>query len=220
MGAKTLLIDLDGTLVRQSFWVQPHFTLKALLRVRKIIGTWAALKYYFVSARAFRAKNPGLSNAERVRTALANELKQSKESIEASIREIEHAIFPEMQRYFRPVPEAQQFIEWAKSRYRLILATNPIWTLGPINLRVKWAGIDPGIFEYITHSEVMTACKPNVEYYEQILKRQSLDPKDCIMIGNERTNDGNASKLGIRTFILGYDGTFGDLQRSIEAGSL
>lgn len=216
MKAKTLLLDLDGTLVGQRLWVHPTFMFQAFRNIGRILGYWPALRFYSISLRALNSVDGNRTNAERIRAALEQQLRRPKHLIDASIREIEEHLFPKMHRYFHPIPEAQQFVEWAKTRHRLILATNPIWTSGPIRLRVSWAGIDPSIFDWITDSEVMHACKPRIEYYEQILKLQALDPKDCMMIGNDRENDGIASRLGIYTFILGHDGTFQDLRRLLE----
>lgn len=213
---KTLLLDLDGTLVDQSFWVHPYFTVQAFLNVGKILGYWPALRFYSISTHALHSVDERRTNAERIRSALEEHLKRPKNLIDASIREIEEKLFPTMRRYFRPIPEAQRFVEWAKTKHRLILATNPIWTSGPIRLRVSWAGIDPDVFEWITDSEVMKACKPHLEYYEQILQQKALAPEDCLMIGNDRENDGVASRLGIHTFIIGRDGSFDDLKRQLE----
>ncbi|MBQ2297012.1 MAG: HAD hydrolase-like protein, partial [Ruminiclostridium sp.] len=45
-------------------------------------------------------------------------------------------------------------------------------------------------------------CKPNPKYYEEIVTRLGLDPKTCLMVGNDVTEDGAAKALGMDVFFL------------------
>ena len=53
-----------------------------------------------------------------------------------------------------------------------------------------------------TYYENSSFCKPNIEYYKQVLSVFGLKPEECIMVGNDATEDGVAQKLGIKVFIL------------------
>ncbi len=86
--------------------------------------------------------------------------------------------------------------------YRLILATNPILPVCAAINRMAFVGLKPDDFEYITGFENSTYCKPNVNYYSEILQKNNLTPQECLMVGNNALEDMVANKLGIDTFLV------------------
>ena len=94
-------------------------------------------------------------------------------------------------------------IDILKSKgYRLVLATNPVYPKVATEARMRWAGLDKEDFELYTTYEDCSYCKPNLKYYEEILKKLNCDPKECLMVGNDVDEDMIASKLGMKTFLL------------------
>ena len=89
-----------------------------------------------------------------------------------------------------------------KTGYRLILATNPVFPRIATESRVKWAGVSPEDFDYITTYENSSYCKPNVMYYKEILKKTGALPENCIMAGNDADEDLAAAAVGIKTFLI------------------
>ena len=57
-------------------------------------------------------------------------------------------------------------------------------------------------FIHITSYENSSFCKPNLEYYEEILEVIGKRPEQCIMIGNDVSDDMVSSKLGMETFLI------------------
>lgn len=86
--------------------------------------------------------------------------------------------------------------------YKLTLATNPIFPKIATQKRVKWAGLDETAFNMITTYENSSFCKPDIRYYEAILNELSLDPEECLMVGNDVREDMVANKLSMRVFLL------------------
>lgn len=86
--------------------------------------------------------------------------------------------------------------------YRLILATNPLFPGIATHSRIRWAGMQPEDFAWITTYENAGFCKPNLRYYEEILGKMALDPAECLMVGNDSDEDMIAEKLGMRVFLL------------------
>jgi len=86
--------------------------------------------------------------------------------------------------------------------YKLILATNPILPLSAAINRMAFVELKPNDFEYITAFENSTYCKPNPKYYEEILEKNNLNSKDCLMVGNNVLEDMIAEKLGIETYLV------------------
>ncbi len=83
-----------------------------------------------------------------------------------------------------------------------ILATNPLFPKIATESRVKWAGLEPCDFALITTFENINYCKPNLDYYTEILSRFSLKPEECIMVGNDVSDDMVARKLKMKVFLL------------------
>ena len=127
------------------------------------------------------------------------------------LREAVLLIFPNLQNTSIRL-KGQKFLDWAKDHYPLTLATNPVWPSEIVDLRVKWAGIDPKIFGSVTHVRQMHACKPSPEYYQEVLKQQALKAGDCLLIGDNTKMDLPATQVGIRVFIVGKNTKLGPLR--------
>lgn len=98
---------------------------------------------------------------------------------------------------------AKEVIELVKAKgLRPVLATNPFFPAIATHKRVAWAGLQPEDFAYITTYENSRYCKPNPRYYQEILETLQLRPEECVMVGNDATEDTAAAKLGIRVFLL------------------
>lgn len=88
------------------------------------------------------------------------------------------------------------------SGLRMVLATNPLFPAFAVESRIRWAGLTPDMFEFYTSYENCRHCKPNIEYYRDILDRLDVLPKDCLMVGNDVSEDMVAGDLGMRVFLL------------------
>ena len=100
-------------------------------------------------------------------------------------------------------PQAKKTVELAeKLGFRLILATNPLFPFYATHSRIRWAGLQPEYFEFITTYENSSTCKPNPEYYREILKKRGLTPEECLMVGNDTGEDMIAETLGMKVFLL------------------
>lgn len=85
---------------------------------------------------------------------------------------------------------------------RPILATNPVFPAIATEKRICWAGLSPSDFELYTTYENCRFCKPNVAYYEDIIKKLGLKAEECLMVGNDVTDDMIAATLGMKVFLL------------------
>jgi HAD superfamily hydrolase (TIGR01549 family) len=101
------------------------------------------------------------------------------------------------------LPESRALIDRLKAKgLRLVLATNPIFPAIATHSRVRWAGLQPEDFDYITTYENSAFCKPNPAYYREILDKLGLKPEECLMVGNDPVEDVAAAKLGLPVFLL------------------
>ena len=84
----------------------------------------------------------------------------------------------------------------------LTAATNPIFPAIATESRIRWAGLQPEDFELYTTYENSSYCKPNLDYYRQILDKLHLVPEECMMVGNDAGEDMIAKQLGMQVFLL------------------
>ncbi|MGM9601318.1 MAG: HAD family hydrolase [Faecousia sp.] len=89
-----------------------------------------------------------------------------------------------------------------KMGLRVVLATNPIFPAVATRSRIRWAGLEPEDFELYTTYENIGLCKPNPDYYREIVKRLGVTPEECLMVGNDALEDMVAEETGMRVFLL------------------
>jgi HAD superfamily hydrolase (TIGR01549 family) len=100
-------------------------------------------------------------------------------------------------------PEARLIISTLQSAgKRVVLATNPLFPAIATLSRAKWAGLNPEDFALITTYENSAFCKPNPDYYREILGKLNLKPEECLMVGNDVQEDMVARSLGMEVFLL------------------
>lgn len=85
---------------------------------------------------------------------------------------------------------------------RTVLATNPIFPAVATESRLRWVGLEPSDFELVTTYEGCRYCKPNLNYYRDILDRLGLRPEECLMVGNDVGEDMIARELGMSVFLI------------------
>ena len=86
--------------------------------------------------------------------------------------------------------------------YTLVLATNPLFPMKANHHRINWAGLSPDDFSYISSFENNKYCKPNLDYYREVLSEINRTAEECMMVGNDALEDMVAAKLGIKTYLI------------------
>ena len=86
--------------------------------------------------------------------------------------------------------------------YKVVIATNPLFPMKANHHRIRWAGLDPEDFEYISSFENNQYCKPNLEFYQEVLSNINKQPSECMMVGNDVLEDLVSAKLGLKTFLI------------------
>lgn len=86
--------------------------------------------------------------------------------------------------------------------YTLVIATNPMFPRIAIEKRISWTGLDRKDFAYVTSFEDNHYCKPQVQFFEEILKDIHKDASECLMVGNDAQEDMAAKSAGIETYLI------------------
>lgn len=98
---------------------------------------------------------------------------------------------------------AAKVVELVKQKgFKAVLATNPIFPAIATEHRIHWAGLNKNDFEFYTTYENSYHCKPNLDYYKDILSQLGANPEECLMVGNDVSEDMVAENLGLNVFLL------------------
>lgn len=100
-------------------------------------------------------------------------------------------------------PKAAEAVRTIKGAgCQVVLATNPIFPEIATRSRIRWAGLEPEDFALYTTYENSRWSKPSLGYYQELLNALGLQAEECLMVGNDVTEDMVARELGINVFLL------------------
>lgn len=206
MSITTILFDLDGTLLPMD---NDEFTkgyFKLLVKKlapygyepQKLIdGIWAGT--------AAMVKNDGTKTNEQAFWEKFSEVFGEKALADKpQFDEFYENEFQNAKAFCGNNPKAAIAVHTIKEMsFQIALATNPIFPSTATESRIRWAGFEPNDFELYTTYENIGYCKPNPEYYREIARRLGVSPEQCLMVGNDVTEDmGAAQKTGMSVFLL------------------
>lgn len=208
MDLKVILFDLDGTLLPmdQDVFVKAYFGLLAKNLSNKGFEPQKLIESVWHGTGAM-INNDGKTTNENV--FWAQMAKIYGDNVVEKIPDFEQFYindFPMVQKSCGFNKQSNDVIKFLKSKgYRLVLATNPIFPEIATKQRIKWAGLDIEDFEVVTTYENSRFSKPNLNYYTDILTKINVDAKECMMVGNDVSEDMVTTKLGMKVFLLTQD---------------
>lgn len=228
---KYVLFDLDGTLLPLD---TEHFVQEYLKLLSQTMKDDFEPSHFI--SRILKATEAMILNLEDKTNeeVFIEYFFTDNENVEMTIKKFEIFYMNEFKKlkiHSKPNPYVQDILKYLKSKkIDVVIATNPIFPLIAIEERIRWIGIDSFDFKLITSYENMKFCKPQLQYYQQILDEINANPGDCLMVGNDIQEDIIASKLGMKTFLVEdylidnkryyfeptYKGSFLDLKNFIK----
>lgn len=205
MNIITILFDLDGTLLPmdQDEFTKGYFKLLATklapygYEPKQLIDAVWAGTYAMV-------KNGGnCLNEEAFWKKFTQIYGEKAQNDEPIFREFYEKEFQAARKFCGYNPKAFETVQKLKQAgFRVVLATNPLFPAVATESRIRWAGLEPTDFELYTTYENTCYCKPNPDYYRDLLKRLDVSPSECLMVGNDVTEDMVAVTVGIHVFLL------------------
>ena len=200
----TILFDLDGTLLpmdtnafTESYFMELAYAFKDLIKGEELgRNIWA-------STKAMVENVEDRVNEEVFMEDFAKRIDGDIEEYQKRFDEFYDTRFLNVKSTVSESEYIKKSVELLKEKgYNLVIATNPLFPRKAILHRINWAGLKPEDFSYISSYEKNHFCKPQIKFYEEILKDIGKRAEECLMVGNDVQEDLVAGKLGIKTYLI------------------
>ena len=205
MKIKAVVFDLDGTLLPmdQEIFTKAYFGGLAKRLAPRGYDSQSLINAIWIGSQAM-VKNDGQKTNEEVFWDKFSEIYgKDVRKDEPYFEQYYHEDFDKVSASCGYNPEAAVTVSKIKDMgFRVALGTNPLFPSIATDKRARWAGLNVSDFEFYTTYENSCFCKPNLHYYEEILKKLNLSAEEVLMVGNDVSEDMIAEKLGMKVFLL------------------
>ena len=215
---KAILFDLDGTLLPmdQDEFVKAYLEGLAAHMAPHGYDPRAIVRALMEGTGAMVRNDGSQSNETVLWNVFSRYFGENVKQDEPLFVRFYETDFQKMQKLCGFDARAAEAIQAIKGMgYRVVLATNPLFPAIATHSRVRWTGLAPEDFELVTTYENSCHCKPNPAYYRDILATIGLQPEECVMVGNDVSEDMIARELGMKVFLL-TDNLLNKHERSID----
>ncbi len=202
---KAIFFDLDGTLLPmdQDVFIKAYLGGLVKRLAPKGYDPGAIAGALWTSTGAMMKNDGKLSNEEVFWNSFAAILGEGVRDEDESLDEFYSGEFQSIKDVCGYTLLAKELIDRLKQTdLRVILATSPLFPTVATESRIRWAGLEPSDFEYVTTYENSRYCKPNPTYYTNLCEKLGLKPDEVVMIGNDVGDDMVAETVDMRVFLL------------------
>jgi len=199
---EAVLLDIDNTLI---LFDEQRFIKTYLPEVYRpfndLMGRDEFIKRIMTATEAV-SKNPGiLRNDECFLQVFSRNTEWRAADLWSRFESYYSASFNALQHLVVPAPGVQElFSHLRQQNIAIVLASNPLWPENVQLMRCEWAGADAGDIRFVTHIKNMRSCKPFASFFSSICDAISVNPENCLMIGNDEIQDMAAGRVGMKTF--------------------
>ena len=221
---KAILFDLDGTLLPldEKLFVDIYFTELSKVFSEYNIESNKLVEAIWTATHEIIKNDGKRTNEEafweKFKSIINIDLLNIKEVLEKFYA---NEFFTKLKKCSTENNLAKVAVNLAKKNGRkVVLATNPVFPIDAL-VRLKWTGLDVDDFDYVTHYSNSSFSKPNPKYYLDLCKKLNVEPKDCLMIGNDERQDiFAASSAGMNCYLVtDYLYTYPECKVNCEKGS-
>lgn len=202
----TVLFDLDGTLLPMDVDVFTNAYFAELAKKAAPYGytdVKALVAAVWNGTKAMVQNDGTVSNCERFWSSFAQEMGETALEMRPVFDDFYAREFDRVKAFVGENPLARTVIDALKQKgYEVVLATNPIFPLVGVETRLTWLGLTAGDFSLVTSYENASFCKPNPDYYREILRKTGRRAEECMMVGNDTGEDLAAAALGMDFYLV------------------
>lgn len=204
-GTTTVLFDLDGTLLN----VDMHqFVPDYLNGLAECIDPQMPREPFVQqmierTMQRLRASDGSQTNEQYFLQVAEEDLGISAEQFHTGLEQFYQQRMSRLQRFIQPLPLARRILQRCVDLgLEIVIATNPVFPQPLVEARLQWGDLAGFEFSLVTSFENSSYCKPNTNYFADILQYIQRSPQQCLMVGNDTEHDLSASQLGITTFLV------------------
>ena len=205
MSIRYILFDLDGTLLPmdQDVFIKAYFSRLAAKLAPHGYDPEKLIKAIWGGTAAMVKNDGSVTNEDVFWNYFCTVFGENARKDEPIFADFYQTEFQQVQQSCGFDPRAAETIAKLKDMgYTLVLATNPIFPAMATESCMIWAGLERSDFVLYTTYENSRHCKPNPDYYRDILAQIGAMPEECLMVGNDVTEDMIAASLGMKVFLL------------------
>lgn len=205
MSIKVVLFDLDGTLLpmEQDAFTGDYFKRLAVKLTPYGYEPNQLIKDVWAGTAAMVKNDGGVTNEEAFWNKFAETYGEKVYGEKEIFEDFYRNEFQEVRKVCGFNEKAAETVRRLREMgLRVALATNPLFPKIATESRIRWAGLSPDDFEFYTTYEDSRYCKPNPDYYREVLERAGAVAEECLMVGNDVTEDMVAQDLGMKVFLL------------------
>ena len=205
MAVKAVLFDLDGTLLPMDQDAFMKYYFGGLVKRLAPFGyeSKPLIDAVWAGSVAMVKNNGDRTNEAVFWDKFAELLGDEIRAYEAELADFYKNEFSAARAACGENPMARTVIDRLKKMgIPVVLATNPLFPSVATEARMSWVGLKKEDFLLVTTYENSGSCKPNPQYYREILEKLGLSPEECLMVGNDVDEDMIAEELGMRVFLI------------------
>lgn len=204
---KAVLFDLDGTLLPmdEDKFTQGYFGMLCEKLAPFDYKSDELIKTIWAGSKAM-IKNDGTRTNEQVFwDCFTNVYGEERLKDKVLFEDFYRNDFKQAKKFCGENKKARALIDFVKAQgLKVILASNPLFPRDGMINRLEYINLHENDFDYITSYETSHYCKPNPNYFQEILTNNHLQAGEVILFGNSVDEDCEpANKIGIKPYLVG-----------------
>ena len=200
----TFLFDLDGTLLPMDMKLFEKLYFEGMTKMfDNIIGPKELVSLIWASTKVMVSNTENITNEVVFMADLAKRIGVDLPVYQERFDKYYETEYHNVKESTREVQCMKDSIYLLRDKgYKIVIATNPLFPESAIHTRIRWAGFEPNEFDYISTFENNHYCKPQIEYFKEVLKDINKSAEDCIMVGNDVQEDLIVRAIGVKTYLI------------------
>ena len=202
---RAVFFDLDGTLLPMEIeeFLVVYFKAIGAFVAKHGLDPQAFTKALQAGTKAMMKHDGTITNAEAYWNTFYELIGESEIDWQKLLMEFYNQEFAAIGKDVQANPAVKQALDILEAKgYTLLLTTMPMFPQVAVKARLRWAGLDPQDFEFLTTYENSTSVKPYEAYYAEALKRAGVTGEEVLMVGNHNREDGGATKVGCDIYFV------------------